>query len=322
MKKSVLLPLLALAAVGTRMAHADNVGLCYWYPNQADRQLREFNLTPVYSVNLNQVKVGGVMSYYYILVPRSLSLKCPLAGTARINWRYVPQLPLVDGYADVYRSNLPGVGIRFNTDRGMSGSFKNESALVAPLMETLEIQLIRTGRGQVTGLLDMNFALDYQMNDWTPARFKLGGTTRLTGSGYFSGCVGVEKLSIPMGRVMASRIGEGQPRAFNLDVLCAGLPAGSKLPVKVYFEGNSAGPGRLDLTPGGATGVEIALTTDNAAMKLPFTRAGALDMAWTRTEATGELYRLPISAQYVRKGTEAVGAGRADAVLNYILEYN
>lgn len=327
MKKAVLVLMTTLAITNIDTAHAENAGNCYWERSPSPTSwLQTLKVSAPASSNLALANIGQPMASYQAPTFSDITFRCPKT-VRQISYRYsLAQGTLEDGYADVYRTNLPGVGVRFVVNGQalpISARYKNAVAMTSmPLARQFRIEFIRTSHKIATGTIDMDYRIQLWVNeDWNAGEIRITGVSTLDTDSYFSGCTGQGNVNVPMGRVSTSELGRTTPRSVDLEVLCTGLPAGSKLPVKVYFEGSSDGPGRLNLTPGGAQGVEIALTSDKGA-RLPFARASALDMAWTRTEATGELYRLPISAQYVRKGAESVGVGRADATLNYILEYN
>ncbi|MCP1482003.1 type 1 fimbria pilin [Pseudomonas chlororaphis] len=144
---------------------------------------------------------------------------------------------------------------------------------------------------------------------------KIGGIVNIKTQSYFSDCTGVEKLNITMGRILIEKLEKDEEPSFNLDELCSGMAAGTKVPVKVYFEGSSDGPGRLNLEPGGATGVEISLLNDRG-VKLPFSQGNALSMTWIRSEPKGEIYRLPVVANYVKKSSQKIVPRKANATLN------
>lgn len=71
---------------------------------------------------------------------------------------------------------------------------------------------------------------------------------------------------------------------------------------------------------GMAQDMGVALTDSNGA-DLPFAKERALPTTWTSSGANTELYRFRGKARYVASGGE-VKAGRADATLTYILQYN
>ncbi len=77
----------------------------------------------------------------------------------------------------------------------------------------------------------------------------------------------------------------------------------------------------LNLTPGGAEGIGVALTTPTG-VKLPFSKWAGLAMQWVKSEEDGERYTFEFQAKYTRKGSAKIKPGRADAVLNYVLDYN
>ena len=331
MKMSILALLLtALAAASIGTAHA--FPMCGWPRDPQFRQTK--TELPPSLIDLDNVPIGQPMATVILFVyqdnlGQGLGTSWPYCSSLvdYVYWRFTPtNASLAPGYSDVYTTNVPGLGVRYflHPYRMTSGEYGNYRGAHVPIPPTIDIELIRTGQKVATG---DNIYLTYPslglyVNDEYILEIRTPLTSQLASRGSFSSCVGSKFLSIPLGRVTADRLGQQEAsRDFDIDVLCTGVPAGSQLPVKVYFDGNSDGPGRLNLTPGGAKGVEIALTTDWG-LKLPFAKASALNMSWIRTEATGERYRLPVKAQYVRKGADPVTPGMANAVLNYILEYD
>ncbi|MFT0869081.1 fimbrial protein [Pseudomonas sp. CAM1A] len=327
------LNLLALAAAGTMLAsnnaQAANPG-CYWYTGGSGSIKRFFSMTAPTQIELKSAAVGAVMA----TVPKVTihteiwQIKCPFPAVANYSGRhYVADGELADGFTDVYKTGIPGVGVRFMSWAGnASGSlpldqgYTNSTSKYINVIKAVQMEFIRTAQFVGKGTANLSYRIEQDINGWNAAQLQVGGSTELTTRSYFTGCAGVEKLNIPMGRVSFSEIGKKQ-KSFNLDVLCEGMPAGSKIPVRVYFEGNSSGPGRLNLDAGGAKGVEITLRNGSGTL-LPFTRGTALAMSWVSTQPKGELYRLPVSATYARKGTVKVEAGAANATLNYIIEYD
>lgn len=256
-------------------------------------------------------------------------IKCPYPAVKEyLREFYVADGELAEGFTNVYKTGTPGVGVRFiislnwSPEKSLPLTHKhpNHQATASGVVRTIQLEFIRTARDVGQGATAMHFRIEQDINGWNAAQIIVNGSTKLETRSYFAGCAGVEKLNIPLGKVSIADIGK-QQKHFNLDVLCSGMPAGTKLPVRLYFAGNSSGPGRLNLDVGGAQGVEIALTNSKG-VRLPFAKSSALDMDWINTQPGGELYRLAISAGYARKGTEKVEVGQANGTLNYILEYN
>lgn len=127
-------------------------------------------------------------------------------------------------------------------------------------------------------------------------------------------------MDISMGHVPITDIGEKQ-HSFGLDVVCSGMAAGTKIPGRVYFDGNSDGPGQLNLDLGCAKDVYISLLSDKGVI-IPFSLGNALAMIWMRSEPKGEIYRLSVVASYAKRNLQNTGVGKANAALIYLLEYN
>ncbi|HCF3811588.1 TPA: fimbrial protein [Pseudomonas aeruginosa] len=331
------LKLLALAAtcavLGSNLAQAANPDGCSWNPQQSagvGDQKRYFTMAAPSQLVLQSVAIGGVMasSPKKNIHNEMLQIKCPYpAAQAYRGEYYVSDAELADGFTDVYKTGIPGVGVRFKSDiNGTVGSlprvdtYMNGNTMYINVIKELQLEFIRTARDVAQGMALMNFTIEQDINGWGAAQIKVGGSTNLETRSYFSGCAGVEKLTIPLGKVSIGEIGK-QQKQFNLDVLCSGLPAGTKIPVRVYFEGSSNGPGRLNLDAGGAKGVEIALKDGRGAL-LPFSKGSALAMDWINSQPGGELYRLSVSAGYAHKDVQTVEAGMANGTLNYIIDYD
>lgn len=281
-------------------------------------------------MDLRRVAIGAVLASSPRIAIQSdnTRARCPGATTPMLPYLLsVNQGELAEGFTDVYRTGIRGVGVRFVSMSAPTGiipltfQIRNAGNSYASLITAMRIDYIRTERDVAQGNALMDYKIQYHLNGWNAAEINIGGTTTLQSQSYFSGCTGVEKLNIPMGRVAISNLPKRQQKPFNLDVLCSGMAAGTNVPVKVYFEGDSDGPGRLNLEPGGAQGVELSLLNDRGA-GLPFSQGSALTMTWTRSEPGGEIYRLPVVAAYVKKASQDIVPGRANATLNYILEYN
>ncbi|MDD1141014.1 fimbrial protein [Pseudomonas sp. TNT2022 ID233] len=306
-------------------AHADNPNKCSSSRWGYETATHTINLPG--TIVLRKANIGSTMySNTKDLTISLVSMSCPYNTVKQLYIsREVKGAELVDGYSNVYKTGLAGVGIMIvgsNPSMKVPSKYELTNGVgVGPYMiQLMSYVLIRTSRDVAQGevLIDLN--VNEIVNDWIGSTTHVTGLVKITSESYFNGCRGVEKINISMGRILIADIGSTQ-REFNLDVLCSGMSAGTKVPVKVYFDGSSDGAGRLNLEPGGAKGVEISLLNDRGA-KLPFSKASAEAMTWTRSEPGGEIYRLPVIAKYAKKSSQKVEAGKANATLNYILEYN
>jgi type 1 fimbria pilin len=323
---------LLLAAVTVFMAlsaSANNRNQCYWFkwtggPTD-DTASRTTNFEFLSMQELKLAPIGQSMgsfplNYAFQGLPY---IKCSNVTVPTVKVSYwLEGAALAPGYTDVYSTNVPGVGFRL-TERGyftdtvpFSRSIQNAVALAFGLSD-LYVEFIRTAFAIKKGTVNLNFRVFARYDDWTAVTFYANSSVVLTTKEYFTGCAGAKTINFPLGKVNAADLPLRKTRRLNLEVVCTGLPAGSKLPVMVYFEGSFNGPGRLSLTPGGATGVEIALSRDGA--KLP---GSAVDMDWMRSESGGERYRLPMDVGYERIGNSTVKAGQANGTMNYVIDYN
>ncbi|SDY57683.1 fimbrial protein [Pseudomonas sp. NFIX28] len=329
--KMKLLALAATCAVlGSNVAQAANPDGCYWNKGGVGDQKRYFTMTAPSQMDLQSVAIGGVMASApnATIHTEIMQIKCPYPAVQ--NYRgdyYVSDAELADGFTDVYKTSIPGLGVRFKSNASgtignlpMIDPYPNAATIYTNVIKAVQLEFIRTARDVGQGMVSMNFTIEQNINGWNAAQIKVGGSTSFETRSYFSGCAGVEKLTIPLGKISISEIGK-QQKQFNLDVLCSGLPAGTKIPVRVYFEGSSDGPGRLNLDAGGAKGVEIALKDGKGAL-LPFSKGSALAMDWINSQPGGELYRLSVSAGYAHKNAQTIEVGKANGTLNYIIDYD
>jgi len=323
LKYACLILAVGFAMLVSSAAFADNSDGCYWVPNEYDKKKKFINLTPVANKTLNLAAIGGRMAYQSFNM-RNL-FKCPLR-VSKVAFSYRIDAPLEDGYDNVFRTNIPGVGIRFvNGSNSMKlpydSAYNNAAAMASAMPDPLNMELVRTNRDVKTGTVNINFKIKLMVQDWDAAEVTIVGPIDLTSSNYFSGCTGEKRQDISLGRVAIPLMSQQVPRNIHLNVLCTGLLPGSKLPVRIYFEGSNEGSGMLNLTPGGAEGIGVALTTP-AGVKLPFTAWPGLPMEWVNSEEGGERYTFEFNATYARKGAAKMTPGTANAVLNYILNYN
>ena len=344
MKIMYVLLVAAVASFGFCTARADNKNGCFWmhYVGQqgstGDTQRREYTMLVPGLIKLNMVPVGQVMATTTLKTPSvgGHVTQCPPKLVPRLNIYYdlAPghTFELESGYADVYATGLLGIGVRlrstyYSKDFVIPGGFGfgNGIGLANVPMYELTYEFVRTQHRVVTGEFSMAFTVRYKVDDWYAVYYHGSGVVNTETDSYFAGCAGLIKdIKVPMGSVWTGELsGHAKTTAFDLGVRCIGLPRGSKLPVKAYFEGDSPGDGRLNLLGGGAMGAEIELRTgQGAGTALPFSVGQAVNMSWLRSDAEGELYTLPIKARYVQKPNTKVEPGKADAVLNYIIEYN
>lgn len=307
------------AALGSNVAYGD-IGTCSWVGN--GREKRFIDVTIPGTFNLSTGPIGSVIASSPAISNGSDLFRC--SGTEyRHEYTLEGAEQAVVG-GKVYKTGVDGVGIRFVHSNGAilpSSYVGSNTASQWSTPRTLRADFIRTSREVASGDVKMNVTSEQIFSGWNARQLRIKVDAKVQSQAYFSGCTGVEKLNVALGRVSLAGADTARQKPFNLDVLCSGAAAGSRIPVKVYFEGDSDGPGRLNLEAGGAQGVEISLLNDRG-VKLPFSQGSALGMTWMRSEPKGEVYRLPVIAEYAKKASQKVVPGRANATLNYILEYN
>ena len=325
-------------------AKAANPDRCYWVNSgNDDHQITTVRVPD--SVNLKMVGVGSTMGYVsrYLVEtatqPLYSGVKCPYPDVTKliITYTIMPSsgMKLVPGHHNVYQTGVQGIGVRINTAAlggvvrymPITHTTQNKAIEVTPILTPFNYEFIRVDTVVGTGRMNLNFQVAFKVNDWHALTINSQSrSTEVVMESFFTGCSGVKKeIKVPMGDVLAGEImlDKARVETFNMDVRCVGLPAGSKLPIKAYFEGDSPGTGRLNLLSGGAKGVEISLLGGTGtSTALPFSKSKAISMTWFRTDAQGELYNLSIKARYVKKPGVKIEPGKADAVLNYIIEYD
>ncbi|MGU1789820.1 fimbrial protein [Pseudomonas aeruginosa] len=300
---------------------------CFWWRGEQvgnDPNTVITSISSPASIDLKRVPIGDIMAVHEFDIGRYY-VKCDSGSVSMLNFVFGLKNfgSAKDDFNGVYRTNLPGVGVRFKSNGNWvipgSYSYPNAPALVAKI-GVIKMEVVRTGEVVNEGMADFDFELSSKAHNWEAFRVKYVGKSRVSRQSYMEGCRG-EDLNVQMGKIAMQQIGEAKSRPFSLSVLCKGGPtAGNKLPVKIYFEGNSPGPGLLELTPGGAEGVGISLKTTGG-LNFPFSKAKALGMDWVRTELDGERYSISAMAGYVGFSRGLIKPGVANATLTYVLEY-
>ncbi|WP_124311459.1 fimbrial protein [Pseudomonas chlororaphis] len=295
---------------------------------------------------LKYAPIGGVMASYEVAVGRrsggwSFCQKGDQFGMTDVTTNLASR-----GSPGLYDSGVPGIGIRIgHIDDQNRGTPKYPPytvtfqvggvGTITYFQNRMTIDFVRTDIGVGKGdMPSFNYKTSYfiDANRTAPARavFAIEGTglkTKFEHNAFFTTCYTPKSSTeVNMGRPAAEQVKRGsvQDFPFALDVVCNGLNPTVKPPVKVYFEGNSVRDGVLNLNgvgqPGVAKGVAISLSNDKN-VALPFSKAKAVALDWQASGPGTEMYRLAAKARYVTTGAE-VAAGKADATLTYVLEYN
>ncbi|WP_124307977.1 fimbrial protein [Pseudomonas chlororaphis] len=230
----------------------------------------------------------------------------------------------------VYETGIKGVGVKFCLATFSVANYcapASWGAYGSGYPRFIEVVFVRTGRSVASGNLPMNFNLAWTAGGNLSLLIRSQGATELVNDVFFAGCESMgAAVNVQMGKQTIQHIKNGSVREvpFNFDVRCDGLKPDTKVPVKVYFEGNSQADGMLKLSnlgqPGVASGVGISLVNDKG-VKLPFdiTRSVALD--WNREVADGSVYRFTGKAKYTPTGGE-IKPGKGDATMSFVINYN
>ncbi|HFS0483555.1 TPA: fimbrial protein [Pseudomonas aeruginosa] len=291
---------------------------------------------------LKYAPVGGVMASYEVEAGRYSG---GWAWCSKSQWGMTEVATSLTsaGTKGLYDSGVPGVGIRIGhlskggwyDPRFPPFTLTGLSSATLLFPRFVKIEFVRTdlgvGKGDMPAFsYKTNFFIDTSYTTPMRAVYTIEGTglkTKLEHNAFFSTCYTPKSnTEINMGRPAAEQVKRGsvQDVPFALDVVCEGLNPTVKPPVKVYFEGNSVRDGLLNVNglgqTGVAKGVAISLSNDNN-VALPFSKAKAVALDWQSSGPGIEMYRLSGKARYVTTGAE-VAAGKADATLTYVLEYN
>ncbi|QIT26323.1 fimbrial protein [Pseudomonas chlororaphis subsp. aurantiaca] len=294
---------------------------------------------------LKYAPIGGVMASYEVAVGRRSGGWSWCQPGDQFGMTGVTTNLASRGSQGLYDSGVPGIGIRIgHRDDVYLGTpryppytvtFQVSLGGTAYFPNSMTIDFVRTDIGVGKGdMPSFNYKTSYfiDANRTAPARavYALEGTglkTKFEHNVFFTTCYTPKSSTeVNMGRPAIEQVKRGsvQEFPFALDVVCNGLNPTVKPAVKVYFEGNSVRDGVLNLNgvgqPGVAKGVAISLSNDKN-VALPFSKAKAVALDWQSSGPGIEMYRFAGKARYVTTGAE-VAAGKADATLTYVLEYN
>ncbi|MGU7785174.1 fimbrial protein [Burkholderia sp. PU8-34] len=293
------------------------------------------------SLTLRAAAIGGVLTYYDVSLSNYLTFYlCDGAEPWGMEQMTVT-LPLQDASKKIYESGIPGIGIRIafmstsgNWSTPFTPPFENKGrgpTVPLPTPDRMRVEFIRTGMAVGSGSItpfDVNTL--YYMSTVPQTRIPVKGTqlkTTLVNNIYFTSCYSPASApTVNLGRPAIGELRQGNTlqKDFSLDIRCDGMNPTAKPPVSIYFDGNSPRDGLL-LTDGQgqagmAQGVGVALTNDKG-VDLPFSKAKAMPMTWTSSGTNSEFYRFQGKARYIASGGE-IKAGKADATLTYVLQYN
>ncbi|MGU7785172.1 fimbrial protein [Burkholderia sp. PU8-34] len=290
------------------------------------------------TVTLRAAAIGGVMATAMVNLPPYPTLTRFTCASDYYGMEVVTNtLPLQDASKQIYESGIPGVGIRISfsgTGWGtLAAPFNRQTTanIVYSVPGRVVVEFIRTGmdvgRGSIT---PFDFSSVFHLNTVPQSRIPVTGTqlaTTLVNNIYFTSCYNPASApTVNLGRPTIGELTQGNTirKDFSLDIRCDGMNQTTKPPVSIYFEGNAPRDGLL-LTDGQgqagmAQGVGVSLTNDKG-VALPFAKAKAMPMTWTSSGTDSELYRFAGKARYIASGGE-IKAGKADATLTYVLQYN
>lgn len=292
------------------------------------------------SLTVKRVPVGEILASYSQQIPVQGGITCSSNEIMNITFENGLEPSAIP---DVYKTGVAGIGMRIIASRHVGGdrslryplpsqhTFTGQGYSVH-LPTYIHVEYVRTEIAVGSGKVPTNFTINFIIppnTGLTPSTvtYTPSGFTNLENNFYFSSCEAREpSMTVQMGKVPISNIksGAAPEKPFALDIRCRGMRPEKPVPLKIYFEGNSTGPGMLNLTGAGQTsvaqGVAIELKNDKGT-KLPFNKPGAVSLDWQHSETDAEVYRFAGSARYTPSGGE-IKAGKADATMTYVLDYN
>ena len=314
----------------TTLAGSHSAFACYWWLGNTPQQ----NITiPALrgTTTLTPAAIGNIMASQKISIASSAPTLVCNGESYGMTLNITGMEP--SGLPNVYKTDVAGVGVRigFDGDSSWGGiqypPFERSNTNTSMLISVL-IEYVRTGTAVGKGPISFSFNSELKAPGISPIR--ITGTdlkTNVTNSVYFSACEAqVKSLIVPMGKVASANIRNGNTQAqnFNLNVYCKGLRPTQPAPVKIYFQGATTSDGLLKFNDAGqshvASGAAIELTNGKGT-RLPFTPSKALNLDWQHSQPDAEVYHFAGQARYVPSGGE-VKAGKADAVVSYVLVYN
>lgn len=309
---------------------------CNWYGGIVPKNTYQINVPS--SLTVKRAPIGGVLASFYQPLGASETLVCSQGSIITMSIDNGLQPSTIP---NVYETGIPGIGIRVYASRTLPAGLGVNYAIPGQHIFTWEgvyvptaitVEYVRTGVAVGAGQVPATFTARYILpanSGLTPSTltYVSKGFTKLENNFFFSSCESQEATkTVPMGKVAISNIKSNTTREqrFAFEVRCRGLRPTTPLPMKIYFEGDSIASGMLNLTGAGqagvAQGVSIELQNDKGS-KLPFNKSGAINMDWQRSEIDSEVYRFSGVARYAASGGE-MKAGKADASMTYVLDYN
>ncbi|MBB3277740.1 MULTISPECIES: fimbrial protein [unclassified Pseudoxanthomonas] len=295
---------------------------------------------PTTPINLKLVPIGQVMASKELLLQGGQRIYTCRRGT--VYGMTVANMTLPEsGQPKVYQTPVEGVGVRIGFREIYANGWQDTryppfqasdlgggEVLSSPYYAVVEF--IRTDAYVGKGSVVFSYRADLPIPSRPETLIDIAGTHlrfNLTHDTYYTRCMPVvSPLEVPMGRISTLDLtrSAAPARSFTLDIDCEGAHPATPPPVRIHFQGDSPRDGWLNLDLAGradiASGVGIALK-DEDGNPLPFSPERALPLKWQDGTRQRQRYRLSATARYASEGGTP-GAGRADASLTYVLDYN
>ncbi|AMS13483.1 fimbrial protein [Pseudomonas chlororaphis] len=281
---------------------------------------------------LKAASIGQELAKHRVELWKSGDMKCNDGRMTYVNITTTTSLT-PSTLPTVYETGIKGVGVKFCLPLSGETTYCTPTSMGAyygrfKAPHFMEVVFVRTGSDVASGNIPMVFNMNWVVQDSNISLVaRSQGATELVNDVFFAGCESVgAAVNVQMGKQTIANITRGSVREvpFNFDVRCEGLKPDTKVPVKVYFEGNSQADGMLKLAnlgqAGVASGVGISLVSDKG-VKLPFAISRSIALDWNREIAEGSIYRFSGSAKYVPTGSE-IKPGKGDATMSFVLNYN
>ena len=293
-------------------------------------------------VILPNVPVGGVIKELVVSInQRDNIARCTGGGSA--NGRYInaaQQIP-VPGFANVYATDVAGVGIRVYRDSGTVQTYYPHTLVLAGTASvsltagTFRVELIKTAAVTGSGsIAPAGRFTTYYFDGDGPGKpelvstFKGAGTTVVNPTCTVQ--AGSRNIVVDFGSVPASTftgVGSHAPgRDFAINLDCQGSNVAeyqSEIGIRLDATQDSSNlPGVLPLTAGSgaAAGIAIELVQRKGAAEEQVQFAQSIDMG--ATVAGTNTLSLPLRARYIQTQAGRVTPGRADGTATFTIQYN
>ncbi|WP_269790122.1 fimbrial protein [Stenotrophomonas sp. Iso1] len=285
--------------------------------------------------------IGGVIKELRVAInQRSSVANCTGGGSAMGRYVNAAQQIPVPGFANVFATDVAGVGIRVYRDSGQIQAYYphtlllSNTSLVDLAGGTFRVELIKTAAQTGSGVIAPNGRFTTYYYDGNGSRFpvltstfKGSGTTVVNASCQVQ--AGSRNIVVDFGSVPNTTFNGVGSRAvdrdFDIQLTCQGsnLPQ-YQSPVSIRLDAtqdSSNRPGVLALAAGGnrATRIGIEVVQREGAVESQLRFGEAVPIG--RTVVGSNTLTLPLRARYIQTVAGTVGPGTASGSATFTIEY-